>query len=259
MEKLNSKYRAYFIGIVALALVFTSPMTIYAGDLKIVDTNVTDETVIFEDIIEVVQQLNEQIQSSFGEEIENLSEEDLLKGVGFYTSQKVIESLLVLKAKRMSLEYTQKLYDIPFESFIKIIPPHDWGLYLHKLLGRGISHVKRDTDGNIISQIERMILKGVPFNIDMTKAEIIAYEEGKITVYWRVFASENKSTLSDVGSVTFAKQEGKTSVIFRSAHQLGSNPIFECPIPNFPILQKEIMQTFLKHLESYKKRIANKS
>jgi len=130
---------------------------------------------------------------------------------------------------------------------------------LHQLIGRGISHVVRDNHGNVTSQIERMILKNVPFNLDMTKAEIIKYEEGKITVYWRVFASENKSTLSDVGSVTFIKKDEKTSVIFRSAHQLGSNPVIKCPIPNLPILQKKIMQTFLKHLESYEKRITNRS
>jgi len=92
--------------------------------------------------------------------------------------------------------------------------------------------------GLVTRQIERMILKSFPVNMDMTKTEIIEYKEDRITVYWRVFKSENQTTLSDVGSVSFVKKSDQTLVVFRSAHQLGLAGI---ELPNNWIIQKKIV------------------
>ncbi|OFZ24327.1 MAG: hypothetical protein A2381_04845 [Bdellovibrionales bacterium RIFOXYB1_FULL_37_110] len=208
----------------------------------------------YDDIKIVVEKLNTRMDELFRKKVEQLSTEDLLAGYGFSDSDKVVE-YLDKKAKKMSLEYTLRLYDETFENFISKISPNDWGLYLDKLIGRGISDEVTNQEGLVIRQIERMVLKSFPFNMDMTKTEVIEYKEDEITVFWRVFQSENKSTLADVGSVSFIKKDDKTLVVFRSAHLLGSNPLVEIAIPNLPIIQKQIKDTFLNHLENYKKRI----
>ena len=209
----------------------------------------------YDDIKYVVKKLHIQMDKHFEKKVEQLQSDDLLKGHGFFTTDRVIE-YANSGAKKMSLEYTLRLYNESFESFVSKISPHDWGLYLHKLIGRGISDIVTNEEGFVTQQVERMVLKSFPFNLDMTKTEVIEYKNDKITVYWRVFESKNKSTLSDIGSVSFIRKgDSQTLVKFRSAHLLGSNPFIEVAVPNLPTIQKQIKDTFLDHLESYKKRI----
>ena len=59
------------------------------------------------------------------------------------------------------------------------------------------------------------------YNNDMTKMEIVEYGEKSATVSWRVFFSDNGSTVSGIGTVRFESDgDEATQITFHSAHRL---------------------------------------
>lgn len=151
--------------------------------------------------------------------------------------------------KKMAVEYSTRLISVPYDDFIKIIPPHEWGSNLYNLIGRGISHQDSDDNNNISRQVERMILAGLGQNMDMTKVEVFQYESEKVTVYWRVRASDNNTTDSDIGMLEIKKNsDNDTLVTFHSAHRLR---LFGLPLPS-SLIHYSVGNTFLKHLDNYK-------
>ena len=78
----------------------------------------------------------------------------------------------------------------------------------------------------------------------MTKTEIIEYGLDNATVYWRVYHSDNNTTISDIGYVEFSSSKiGGTIVTFQSAHKLY--------LPNF-IVKISLADTFMAHLRNYR-------
>ena len=175
-----------------------------------------------------------------------ISREELRLGHSHTYIQKIKEST-DHPLKKMAVEYTRRLFPIPFDEFIETIKPNEWGKHLSGLVGRCISQPEFNYEGQVISQVERMILKAPFQNADMTKIESIKYDYEKVTVYWRVRKSGNKTTETDIGFVEFKKFEDETLVTFHSAHRLR---LFNMPLPSW-FIHREIGRTFLKHLEKY--------
>jgi hypothetical protein len=143
----------------------------------------------------------------------------------------------------MVVELTRIIIDVPYDSFIRKIPPETWGEHLSGYLGGEVVVMKRDEQSRATHQVERMVLKAPIKNLDMTKTEVIVYEQNRATVYWRVFHSENRTTKSDIGYVEFAGiGNTATMVTFQSAHKLY--------LPNF-IVKWNLANTFARHLENY--------
>lgn len=136
----------------------------------------------------------------------------------------------------MAVEYTAGVTDVPFDAFVALLPAQDWGVELDHDLGGERQILDTDAQGRAVSQVERMVLSALPcdfedalLNQDMTKAERILYGDDAITVYWRVYYSDNGTTAADVGSVSFVRHDAGTQVVFHSAHSLRA---FHVPLPN---------------------------
>ncbi len=85
-------------------------------------------------------------------------------------------------------------------------------------------------------------------NMDMTKVEVIEYGADQAVVYWRVMYSDNDSTETDVGSVTFARHDDGTLITFHSAHRL--NAPGGIHIPN-DVVQWVLRTFFVEHIIHY--------
>ena len=198
----------------------------------------------------------------------NASEADLRQGVSRSWTQDVSEGG---KTRKMTVELTKKLIPIPYETFIARLPPDQWGgPNLARYLGGEVKTVASDAQGRPTRQLERMVLAqddlapllgphaqalAGRFANDMTKAETITWGDDSARVDWRVYGSNNGSTLADLGSVTFEKAGEGTLVTFHSAHQLGvpgSDLLGAGPIALPPALVgKPLENAFLAHAHHY--------
>jgi hypothetical protein len=158
----------------------------------------------------------------------------------------------------MLVEVTQGLVNLPLEAFLARLPAARWGVSLDHYLGGQVKIFSRDAGGRVVYQLERMSLSALPLNLstpisdlDMTKVEHILYEPDRATVYWRVMYSNNRTTLSDVGTVSFIRSGNMTKVVFHSAHRLAS-PLG--PIPNW-MLKGTIKSFFSDHVRRYRKLV----
>lgn len=169
---------------------------------------------------------------------------DLQKGIKNTYTQK-IKDYANSNPVTMVVEVTRILIDIPYNKFILIISPELWGKNLAGYLGGEVNVLKKNEQLRATHQIERMVLKAPFKNLDMTKSEIIEYENDKSKVYWRVFHSDNETTISDIGYVEFSQSKsGGTIVTFQSAHKLY--------LPN-SMVKFSLANTFMDHLRKYKK------
>lgn len=175
------------------------------------------------------------------------------------------------KQERMTVELTKKLIPVPYETFMKRLPANAWGgPNLARYLGGEVQTVARDAQGRPTKQLERMVLAqddlapllgehaqrfAGKFANDMTKAETISYGENASRVDWRVYGSNNGSTLADVGSVTFEKAGEGTLVTFHSAHKLGVPGTAQLGLPPIALpaelVRKPLEQAFLAHANHY--------
>ena len=200
--------------------------------------------------------------------IDNATDAQLRRGVSSSWTQEVTHAG---KTETMTVELTRKLIPVPYETFIAKVPPSQWGgPNLARYLGGEVQPVAYDAQGRPTKQLERMVLaqddlapllpplmRGIAgkFANDMTKAETITYGENSARVDWRVYGSDNGSTLADLGSVTFEKAPGGTMVTFHSAHQLGV-PGSDC-LPTGPIALPPALvglpleNAFLAHADHY--------
>lgn len=148
------------------------------------------------------------------------------------------------KPQETVVELTCILINVPYKEFIQKIPPEKWGINLAYHLGGEVLCLKRDEQLRTTHQIERMVLAAPIKNLDMTKSEVIVYEKDRSTVYWRVFNSDNHTTILDIGYVEFAISGSESTIIkFQSAHKLY--------LPNI-VLRYTLANTFIHHLKNYK-------
>lgn len=193
-----------------------------------------------------------ELQSNIPGPIRSLINKDLeaihpIKAGKAYTYVQDVREVPNGMYQKMAVEYSSRLVNVAYEDFIKIIPPHNWGEHLYNLIGRGISQQEVTNDGRVTKQVERMVLKNPGQDMDMTKVEVIQYEDEKVIIYWRVRASDNNTTDTDIGMLEIKKHHGCTLVTFHSAHRLR---LFGLSLPR-SFIHRSIGNIFLKHLANY--------
>jgi len=170
-------------------------------------------------------------------------------------------------SKRSAVHLTRGIVDVPLSTFLKRMPAEKWGVNLDHYLGGQVKVVQRDRQGSPTKQVERMVLSGLPgnlniraLNLDMSKVEqkeIVRDRSGKInkvTMYWRVHDSANRTTMMDVGSVSFEAQgKNQTKVVFHSAHRLGKNGLV---LPSL-LVRPTLRSFFSDHVRQYRKIAGN--
>lgn len=205
--------------------------------------------------------INYQSESESGADIKSIlsqaTMQELEVGIGGTFTQEVEISPGAKKA--LSVEITQILISVPLEKLLTVIPANNWGQYLAHYLGGELRTVEVDSIGRPKRQIERMVLSGLPFDLnvnfanqDMTKTEILIYGPTSTAVFWKVYHSDNDSTLTDLGKVEFRsypQDSLKSLVTFYSAHKIQALGV-EIPSPLTQILLKK---AFLDHLKQYKR------
>lgn len=204
----------------------------------------------FQDLKAVVTLLDSQMPVTVKKQISQFSGEELENGIAISYTDTITEYNTNVKMlhKPMIVEYSVMVMDISLGEFNRIIPAEKWGQYLSGWKGGEIKEVNDVTLKNSKYQTERMVLG---LGNDMTKAEIIEKSDSKISVFWRVYFSDNGSTLSDVGKLDIISiDKNKIKIIFHSAHDLKFYGLLRLPKS---IIQKGLKQTFLKHLKQYKK------
>ncbi|MBL6989722.1 MAG: hypothetical protein ISR65_08085 [Bacteriovoracaceae bacterium] len=215
-------------------------------DIKKVDEQVWN-------IIPVIETINSSIPDELLSELKAKSLQDKMKGVSVTYPQQVVEVVGGQK-KWMDVEYTTRIINKPYEKFLSTIPAAKWGRYLFDLVGRGVGlRTYDESSGKVVRQVERMILGGTLFNLDMTKVEVIIYEKDRTVVYWRVIDSKNHTTMADIGNLEFKKLDDySTQVTFHSAHILAIPFLFfGIRLPHTDGLREKIGNAFLKHLDNY--------
>ncbi len=167
--------------------------------------------------------------------------------------------------RRAAVHVTQGVVDLPLKTFLRRMPAERWGVNLDHYLGGAVEVVQKEAPGKPLRQVERMVLSGLPgdlniraLNLDMSKVEQKEVERDpagnvrRVTMYWRVHDSANKTTLMDIGSVSFeAFGAGQTKVVFHSAHRLGKSP-FALPT----VLVRPTLRSFFSdHVRHYRELV----
>ncbi|MBI5497278.1 MAG: hypothetical protein HY904_19850 [Deltaproteobacteria bacterium] len=147
---------------------------------------------------------------------------------------------------------TEGVIDLPFEEFVKKMPPDRWGPNLAEYRGGEVKVTARDAQGRVTEQRERMVtetplskylrpLFGNYAN-DMTKVEKIVYDDKNrtVAVKWEVLASDNKTTLIDMGELRFSARGGKTKAEFESEHRIDTFPGTLETIEKIPVLNRVV-------------------
>jgi len=129
-------------------------------------------------------------------------------------------------------ELTEGHVNVPFEQFIDLMPADRWAVNLSDYRGGEVKITETDSQGRVVRQEERMVTE-TPFSKifpklfepnDMTKVEVIDYQNDKITVQWEVLDSVNRTTLMDIGSLTFMRDGDGTKIQLESEHVIDAFP-----------------------------------
>ncbi len=207
------------------------------------------------DIVGVVDALHGAIPPGEQAVLDAASRDDLLDGVSIVYERPVVE-IQGQPARDMAVEVSVGLIEIPYDTFMGWLPADRWGVELAHYLGGEVIVYETDALDRPTRQLERMVLSPFPCdwdipltNMDMTKVEVIEYAPDQAVVYWRVMYSDNDSTETDVGSVTFERYaDGGTLITFHSAHRL--NAPGGIHIPN-DVVQWVLKTFFLEHIVHY--------
>lgn len=207
------------------------------------------------DIVPVVQALHGAIPADELATLQAASRDDFLEGLSVVYEQAVVE-YEGQPARDMAVEVSVGLIEVDYDTFLQRLPAADWGIQLAHYLGGEVIVYESDDQLRPTRQLERMVLSPFPCdwdipltNMDMTKVEVIDYTSDKAVVYWRVMYSDNDSTETDVGSVTFERYDAtSTMVTYHSAHRL--NAPGGIHIPN-DIVQWVLKTFFLEHISHY--------
>lgn len=201
-------------------------------------------TALFDPRAEV-QVMRDQTPQPVVEALKEWTSQELEKGFA-RTYVRKVQEYAQTKPVAMVVEVTRLRIPVAYEKFTERISPEYWGRELAGYLGGAVQVVAYDDQGRAVRQIERMVLHAPLKELDMTKSEVLEYSEDKATVWWRVFHSDNHTTLSDIGYVEFAAfGRDATMVTFQSAHRLY--------LPEF-LTRLTLAQTFMKHLIKYKQK-----
>ncbi len=202
-------------------------------------------TVLF-DPREEIKTLKEKMPVNIKNKISSASAQKLSKGLKLSYSQ-ILNDFPGAGPVNMVVEFTQLFINMPYETFLKRFNPADWGQSLAGYIGGEVQVIEKDKQNRPVRQLERMVLTAPLRRLDMTKSEVIVYEDNKATVYWRVYHSDNKTTKTDIGYVEFSSlDQNSTCMTFHSAHKLY--------LPNF-LVRITLAGTFMKYLKTYRKKV----
>jgi hypothetical protein len=150
---------------------------------------------------------------------------------------------------------TEGIIDMPYDKFISRMAPDRWGANLAEYRGGEIKVTERDEKGRVVKQRERMVTetplsKHLPALFghlanDMTKVESIHYDDvnRRVEVKWEVLASDNRTTLVDMGELRFYADGNRTKVEFESEHRIDAFPGTLPTLERIPVLNKVIQST----------------
>ena len=212
-------------------------------------------------IVPLVKGFQAQVPKRIQKKMARASERKLAKTHSVSYTQKVDDGL-GKGPKKAAVHITRGTVNLPLGSFLKRMPADQWGVKLDHYLGGAVKVTKRDAKGRPMEQVERMVLSGLPgnlnirgMNLDMSKVEkkeVVRDKAGKVkkvTMVWRVHDSANRTTIMDVGSVSFeARGNNKTMVTFHSAHRLGKNGL---QFPNV-VVKPTLRSFFTDHVDHYR-------
>ena len=215
-------------------------------------------------IVPLVKSFQAKVPAKVQKKMARASSKKLANAHSVSYTQKVNDQLGKSRG-RAAVHITRGTVNVPLNTFLKRLPAEQWGVKLDHYLGGEVKVTKRDAKGAPVQQVERMVLSGLPgninmrgLNLDMSKVEqkeIIKDRNGnvsKVTMFWRVHDSANKTTIMDVGSVSFqANGNNQTMVTFHSAHQLGKGRI---KFPN-ALVKPTLRGFFSDHIRHYRKLV----
>ena len=164
--------------------------------------------------------------------------------------------------RKAAVHITRGTVNLPLQAFLRQVPADQWGVKLDHYLGGKVKVYARGADGRPRTQVERMVLSGLPgnlnirgLNLDMSKVEqreVVRDRAGnvkKVTMFWRVHDSANRTTKMDVGSISFeARGASQTLVTFHSAHLLGKGKL---TFPN-ALVKPTLRSFFSDHVKHYR-------
>ena len=190
------------------------------------------------------------------DELDAASYDDLLDAVAV-TFDQYVDDGRGNGSQELAVEITMGVVPVDFDTFLSRFSPDNWGVNLDHYLGGEVQVYERDAQGHVIRQAERMVLSPFPCdaesplsNQDMTKVEQIYWTEDRVTVYWRVMYSDNGSTDTDVGTVSFMRYgDYDTLVWFHSAHRLRT--AIGTTLPNF-LVRATLSGFFSDHIREYR-------
>jgi len=206
----------------------------------------------FHDLKEVVSLLDANMPNSIREKIDNSTAEEMDQGKALSYEETVMEYNSINKKteKPMIVQYSVITMDAALNEFLKVIPLENWGSHLSGWEGGEVRQIPTESESKSRYQAERMILA---LGNDMTKAEIIETTDKSASVFWRVYYSDNNSTLSDLGKLEItALGDKKIKMVFHSAHDLKFYGLMR--LPKF-MVHSGLRRTFLDHLRKYKKTV----
>ena len=202
------------------------------------DFDIIDEITAF--LQEIPADIQQRFESATKRELEYIITESYEQDIGAHT---------------MQVEKTQGIIGVPLSTFFHVISPDQWGVRLADYMGGEVIVHKLDGDGNVVWQVERMVLSTVTSQLDctdpldMTKVENIVYDDNGATVFWKVMHSDNGSVIADVGSVDFrAYDQNSTLVTFHSAHKLSGG------MPDF-MVSEYLKMYFSEAISNYGKKV----
>jgi len=215
-------------------------------------------------IVPLVKGFQAKVPTKVQKKMARASEKKLANAHSVSYTQRVNDGLGKGRGKS-AVHITRGTVNVPLATFLKKMPADQWGVKLDHYLGGAVKVTKRDAKGRPMQQVERMVLSGLPgnlnirgVNLDMSKVEqkeVLRDRNGnvrKVTMFWRVHDSANKTTIMDVGSVSFeARGNNQTMVTFHSAHQLGKGKI---KFPNV-VVKPTLRGFFSDHIRHYRKLV----
>jgi uncharacterized protein (DUF362 family) len=109
---------------------------------------------------------------------------------------------------------------VDFDEFVASVDVSRAISYMNDYIGGVVVPVEHDGSGRPVRQAERNLYLPQPNYlvlsggrpIDVSKLEIVEYDDGVHRMYWKTIASENDSAVYDDGIVTFARTETGTAV-----------------------------------------------
>ncbi|RLB52632.1 MAG: hypothetical protein DRJ42_14280 [Deltaproteobacteria bacterium] len=205
-------------------------------------------------IIDIVDAFQDDLPLDIAAEFDGLTRDDVLD-VYSVTYEQSVDDGLHGGPHLLAVEHTQGIVAVSLEDFLARVPADRWGVELDHYLGGEVQVHETDAEGRVVRQVERMVLSPLPIDIhtpanaDMTKVEHIVYGDDAVTVYWRVMYSDNLSTETDVGSVSFIRHGvDETLVVFHSAHKLSALGV---PLAN-SLARASLGPFFSDHVRHYR-------